>query len=122
MQISELSWEGPPPIDSYGAGGFRISDKFRPGSLLLTPESVSDWKPQNPLGEADFAEVIAMAGTLDVLLIGMGPEIAPLPRAVRKALDEAGIGAENMSTASACRTYNVLLSEGRRVAAALIAV
>ncbi|MFV0474280.1 MAG: MTH938/NDUFAF3 family protein, partial [Pikeienuella sp.] len=58
----------------------------------------------------------------DVLLIGMGEDIAPLDRAARAALEAAGLGAEIMPTGSACRTYNVLLSEGRRVAAALIAV
>jgi len=52
----------------------------------------------------------------------MGPAIAPLPRPFREALEEAGIGVEPMSSPAACRTYNVLLGEGRRIAAALLPV
>lgn len=122
MRINELSWEGPPPIDSYGAGGFRIQDEFRTGHLLLTPEEIRSWAPHNPLIADDFAMLENRAGDIDVLLIGMGAEIAPLPADVRAALEAAGHGYDLMSTGSACRTYNVLLSEGRRVAAALIAV
>jgi len=57
-----------------------------------------------------------------VLLIGKGADIAPLTRETRAALEAAGLGFEVMSTPSACRTYNVLLTEGRRVAAALVAM
>ena len=57
-----------------------------------------------------------------MLLIGCGARIAPLPKAVRDGLREAGIGADTMDTGAACRTFNILVSEGRRVAAALIAL
>ncbi|MEX2517977.1 MAG: Mth938-like domain-containing protein [Paracoccaceae bacterium] len=122
MRISEIGYEGPPPIDSYGGGGFRIAGAFRPGGLLLTPGGVANWPVTSAPGPEDFASVIAQAAEIDVLLVGMGPEIAPLPVAARLALEAAGVGVEVMSTPSACRTYNVLMSEGRRAASALIAV
>lgn len=122
MRITELSWDGPPPIDGYGGGGFRLAGVFRPGGLLLTPGAVADWRAGPEPVEADFAAVIAEADAIDVLLVGMGAEIASLGAGSRAALEAAGIGVDVMSTGSACRTYNVLLSEGRRVAAALNAV
>lgn len=120
MKMSEIGYEGPPPIDSYGGGGFRLSEVFHKGGLMLTPAGKADW--DEALTEAGFADIFAQAEEIDVLLVGMGAEIAPLPRALREALEAAGIGVEVMSTASACRTYNVLLAENRRVAVALIAV
>lgn len=122
MRISEIGYEGPPPIDSYGGGGFRLAGVFHSGGLLLTPGGVASWPVTAAPGPEDFAAAIDQAADIDVLLVGMGREIAALPVAARLALEAAGIGVEAMSTSSACRTYNVLLSEGRRAAAALIAV
>ncbi|MEM7544743.1 MAG: Mth938-like domain-containing protein [Pseudomonadota bacterium] len=120
--MSEIGYEGQPPIDSYGGGGFRIMDGFRAGDLMITPVAgVMDWDAA-ALSAVAFEAVFAEAGEIDVLLVGMGAEIAPLPAATRIAMDEAGIGVEVMSTASACRTYNVLLAEDRRVAIAARAV
>lgn len=121
MRMSEIGYEGPPPIDSYGGGGFRVAGTFHEGHMLVLGPRPEVWAPGG-LGPDAFAAVIARAGEIDVLLVGMGGEIAPLPGAARMALEGAGIGVEIMSTASACRTYNVLLAEDRRVAAALIAV
>ena len=121
MRMAEIGYEGPPPIDSYGGGGFRIAGAFHEGDLLLLGPVPTPWAPAGFSVEA-FAAVIRSAAEVDVLLVGMGVEIAPLPTAARLALEAAGIGVEVMSTASACRTYNVLLAEDRRVAAALIAV
>ena len=71
-----------------------------------------------------LAEVTAAgrAGEVEILLLGCGPRMAPVPRPLRETLRAAGIVIEAMDTGAACRTYNVLMSEGRRVAAALIAV
>ena len=123
MQVSEIEYDGPPPIDSYGGGGFRLNDEFRPGNLILSPAGVADWAAQQGALKADdFVALISEAADIDVLLVGMGEEIAPLPRAARDAIEAAGIGVEVMSTPSACRTYNVLLAEDRRIAVALIAI
>lgn len=124
MRMQEIDFEARPPIDSYGGGGFRIGGAKRLGSQLLLPGGVFDW-PVAELAALDadaLAPILAEAGEIDVLLIGAGADVAFPPSAARAALDAAGMGFEPMSTAAACRTFNVLLAEGRRVAAALIAV
>ena len=73
-------------------------------------------------GLEDVATPLAMAGRIDVLLLGLGADITPVPHAFREALEEQGIGVEPMNSPAACRTYNVLLGEGRRIAAALLPV
>lgn len=123
MQVSEIEYEGPPPIDSYGGGGFRLNETFREGDLFITPTTVATWQIEEGVLTADaFAPIIAEAADIDVLLVGMGEEIAALPRNVRDVIEAAGIGVEVMSTPSACRTYNILLAEDRRVAVAVIAI
>lgn len=66
--------------------------------------------------------VFTLGESVELLLIGCGAEFGPEPAGLRAALKEAGIGLEWMDTGAACRTYNVLVGEERRVAAALIAV
>lgn len=124
MRMIEIDFEARPPIDSYGGGGFRIAGEKRFGSLLHLPSGLYEWPvalPAQATPEA-FAAVLAEAGAIDVVLVGMGPDIAPLPGPAREAFEAAALGFETMSTAAACRTFNVLLAENRRVAAALIAV
>lgn len=123
MQVSEIEYEGPPPIDSSGGGGFRLNEMFREGHLFITPATVATWQAAQGAMTIDaFAPIIAEAADIDVLLVGMGVDIAALPRDVREAIEAAGIGVEVMSTPSACRTYNILLAEDRRVAVAVIAI
>ncbi|MGD9829106.1 MAG: MTH938/NDUFAF3 family protein, partial [Hyphomicrobiaceae bacterium] len=74
------------------------------------------------LAEADFAAVVAESEAIDVLFLGTGREVVQPPEPVRYTVSGAGIGLEIMDTGAACRTYNVLLAEGRRIAAALLAV
>ncbi|MFN5828382.1 MAG: Mth938-like domain-containing protein, partial [Rhodobacterales bacterium] len=73
-------------------------------------------------GLDDTATPLALADRIDVLFVGTGAEIAHLPAGFRRTLEEAGIGVEVMNSPAACRTYNVLLSEGRRIAVALLPV
>ena len=120
MQMREVSYPDQQPIDAYGPGGFRIGDVWHEGALIVSPRGVE--RVAAPLTPGGLAPVVRMAPEIDVVLIGQGPEIAPLPRQVRTVLEEAGIGVEIMSTPSACRTYNVLLAEERRVAAVLLTV
>jgi uncharacterized protein len=122
MEMREVSFRGQPPIDGYGAGGFRVGGVARRGGLLILPDRIDGWDPVPPLSAGAFAAVVAAADRVDVLLVGVGAEIAPLPRDARAALEAAGIGVEVMATPAACRTYNVLLAEARRVAAALLPV
>ena len=114
----------PPSLDAWGGGGFRVSGQWRPGSLLIIDDQPRDWAATSlaALTPEDFAEVIAAGGAVEFVLLGVGLANALPPRAVRDALKAAGVGLEFMSTEGAARTYNVLASEGRRLAAALIAV
>ena len=115
----------PPSIDAFGGGGFRVSGAWREGSLLILDDEPRDWpvKAIEDLTIADFDAVIAAGlGTVEFVLLGTGAAQKLPPRPVRDALSAARIGLEFMSTEAAARTYNVLASEGRRMAAALIAV
>ena len=115
----------PPSVDSFGAGGFRVSGVWRPGSLLILDDQARDWGPQDFAGLTvqDFAEVIAAGPAVsEFVLLGAGPVQAVPPPAIRTALRDAGLGLEFMSTAKAASAYGVLTSQGRRVALALIAV
>ena len=120
MRMNEISLTGRLPVESYGPGGFRVGGAWHAGSLVLSPGGLHGFEA--PVDMETLAPLVAQAGEIDVVLIGQGAEIAPLTAPLRAALEAAGIGVEIMSTASACRTYNVLLAEDRRVAAVLVAV
>lgn len=115
---------GRPPIDAYGEGGFRFADMSHKGSLLIVASGVFAWPPTSALDvrESDFMRVFAERKQLDFLLFGTGPSLAPASEVLRLAFRARGLGLECMATGDAARTWNVLVGEGRRVAAALIAV
>lgn len=117
MRLTEITYGSALAIESYGPGFFRVGTHVLRGASLVTPWDAGPWG-----GLDDLATPLAMAGKIDVLLLGLGAEVAIVPRAWREALEAAGIGVEPMNTPAACRTYNVLLGEGRRIAAALIPV
>jgi uncharacterized protein len=113
----------PPTIDSFGAGGFRVSGLWRPGSLLLLDDQALDWRPTSldDVRPADLAAVFAAGVAVsEFILLGTGAEQALPPRSVRDAAFAAGLGFEFMATPAAARTYGVLASQGRRFAVALI--
>ena len=115
----------PPSIDSFGGGGFRVSGDWRAGSLLIIDDAPRAWSVtrMEDLTPEALSEVFAAGlGVVEFVLLGTGAKQTLPPRAVREALSQARIGLEFMSTEAAARTYNVLASEGRRMAAALIAV
>jgi len=115
MNLTEITYDSAQPIDSYGPGFFRVAGKVFHGPILITPWSVAPWA-----GFDDTAAVLALVDQIDVLFLGMGSEIAHAPKGFRSTLEAAGIGVEVMNSPAAARTYNVLLSEGRRIAAALL--
>ncbi|MEO8113572.1 MAG: Mth938-like domain-containing protein [Phenylobacterium sp.] len=114
-----------PSIDAYGEGGFRLDGERLQGSLLIVADVAQPW-PVRALAELtpESLQPVLDAGRSEVefLLLGMGARNAPPPRAVREALQAAGLGLEVMDTPEAARLYNMLTAEGRRLAAALIAV
>lgn len=117
MRLNEVVYSGAVPVEGYGPGFFRLGGKVHQGPILVMPGGVSSWG-----GIGDAAAILGAAASIDFLFIGMGAEIAPLDHAFRALLEEAGIGVEIMASPPACRTYNVLLSEGRRVGLALLPV
>lgn len=126
MDITPLVPEGRQIIEGYGNGGFRIGGTAHAGSMLVFPDRSASW----PVASLEALTIEALApviaagkdGTVELLLLGCGKRLAPVPASIRAALKDAGVGVEPMDTGAACRTYNVLMVEGRRVAAALIAV
>ena len=122
--IREAHYPERAPIDAYGNGGFRFADMSHRGSILCLPSGIYGWEPADPLNlrVEDFDKVFAEAHNSEILIVGTGKELRPLPKEVRALLKEARVSAEPMSTGAAVRTYNVLLAEDRAVAAALIAV
>ncbi len=117
IRLTEVTYDSARPIDGYGPGFFRIGGEVLRGAVLVTATAAKAWG-----GYDDSAALLALAGEVDVLLLGTGKTIAHPPASLRAALDAAGIGVEPMDSAAAARTYNVLLSEGRRIAAALLPV
>jgi uncharacterized protein len=112
------------PIDAYGNGGFRFADMSHRGSLLCLPGGMTAW-PVSSAGEVTLetlAPVLDAADSIDVLLIGLGDDIAALDKSIRAAFRERNVIVEATATGGAVRTYNVLLGERRAVGAALIAV
>ncbi len=122
--IRKAHFPGRAPVDAYGNGGFRFADMSHRGSILCLPSGIHGWEPENPeaLAQEDFERVFQQAEGIEILLVGTGKTLKPLPPALRRAFREAGISADPMSTGAAVRTYNVLLAEDRAVAAALVAV
>lgn len=115
----------PPSIDSWGGGGFRVSGLWRPGSLLILDDQPKDWPPvlMENLQAANFAAAIAAGPAVsEFVLLGTGLLAVLPPRTVRDAIEGAGLGLEFMASETAARLHNVLASEGRRFATALIAV
>ncbi len=117
MRLTEISYGTAQPIESYGPGFFRVGGHVLRGPCLITPWDAGLWG-----GLTDTETPLSLGGKIDVLFLGMGKDIAHAPKAFRAKLEEAGIGLEVMNSPAACRTYNVLLSEGRRIAAALLPV
>lgn len=114
---------GQVPVDGYGRGGFTFAGMSHRGSILALPSGIYAWACASPgLVPEDFAAVLAERAAIDLLLIGMGADMARPPIAVRQALAAAGLMFDPMATGHAIATYNLLLGERRRVAAALIAV
>lgn len=116
MHLNPIDFGAARPIEGYGPDFFRIGGVVHPAPLLVAPGLVVPWR-----GYEDPAPLLDLAGRIDVLFIGTGPQIAHLPADMRQTLEAAGLAVEIMVSPAACRTYNVLLSEGRRIAVALLA-
>ncbi|MEO1091600.1 MAG: Mth938-like domain-containing protein [Pseudomonadota bacterium] len=112
-------------IQGYGRGSFKLAGGEVEGSMLIQATRFEPWPVATPSELATdlaLAPLRDLAGTIDVLIVGVGPRLVAIDPALRRNLREAGMACEIMTTPAACSTYNVLVAEDRRVAAALIAM
>jgi uncharacterized protein len=127
VDITPMVAQGVQIIHGYGDGKFRIGDVSHSGPVLVRPENTQPWDVDLDvvLAELDLATlgpILEAEHGYDILLIGTGTKQVFLPPAKRRDIREKGPVAEVMDTGAACRTFNLLLAEGRRVAAALLPV
>lgn len=122
--LEPARFPGRAPIEAYGNGGFRFAGMSHRGSILALPSGIEAWSPASAaeITPATLSRLLGEASAIEVLLVGTGEALVPLPRETRAALEAGGLAPEPMATGAAVRTFNVLLSESRAVAAALIAV
>ncbi|HKT20166.1 MAG TPA: Mth938-like domain-containing protein [Stellaceae bacterium] len=107
-------------IESYSADGFRVSGIIHKGAILVLPRATLAW-PVVSMADVSLASLAPILGAdLRVLLLGCGRRMALVPADLRQALRQREIVIDAMDSGAACRTYNVLLAEDRRVAAALL--
>lgn len=124
MDITPAVPESRSMIDSYGPGRFTLRGTRHEGSIIVFTDSVIPWNVAMS-GQIDLdalAPIRAADPSVEVLLIGTGAKMAPLSASLRAEIRSAGVSMDFMDTGAACRTFNILMTEGRRAAAALIAV
>lgn len=111
-------------VDSYGPNRFKISEEAYEGSVIILPDRVIPWDMTNvsDLTAESFDPLFEADANIEVLILGCGEKMTLIPAKLRQALRDKGTPPDFMETGAACRTYNILLGEGRRVAAALIAL
>lgn len=123
MDVTPLIPQGRQIIQSYSQGAFKISGQVYDHPVIVLPTGTTVWDvpfafPE--ITEQSFDVLAAQAGELDVVLFGTGGRGEFFPPALRDALKQKNLIIDVMETGAACRTYNVLMAEGRRVAAALL--
>ena len=120
MKLHLARPEGHNLFSGYGSGYVAINGTRYEHSLVVLPDRLADWEPARfeDLTEPMFAELAALP--LEILIVGTGAKLRFPSPALTRSLYEARIGVEVMDTQAACRTYNILLSEDRRVGAAIL--
>jgi uncharacterized protein len=108
-------------IERYGPGGFRVSGVVHHGAILVFPDRTERWAASQADGiTLESLAAVSGHGGVEILLLGQGRRMMPVPAALRAGLKALGIAVEPMDTGAACRTYNLLVGEDRPVAAALL--
>jgi uncharacterized protein len=121
MDLTPLVPAGRQIIERYAASGFRVTGAIHHGPILVFPDRTEPWRgaDASAITWESLAPIVGH-GDVEILLLGLGPAPSQISAELRTALRAAGIAVEPMGTGAACRTYNVLVTEGRRVAAALL--
>lgn len=125
MDVTPLIPKGLNIIQSYKNGSFKISGQSYENAVTVTPESCENWDIDegfDSLEMKNFQPIIEQSHEIDVFLLGTGKNIQFLPKPLKSELKRSGVYLDIMDTGAACRTYNVLMAEGRRVMALLIPV
>lgn len=124
IEMRQAHFPGRAPIDAYGNGGFRFASMSHKGSILCLPSGIYGWDATiaQPFGGERLLKIFEEADAVKFVLFGTGPDIRRLPPELADRFRKAGISCDPMSTGAAVRTFNVMLAEGRPVAAALVAV
>ncbi|MBV9687993.1 MAG: Mth938-like domain-containing protein [Alphaproteobacteria bacterium] len=121
MDLTPVTTAGRQIVERYGSSGFRVSGIIYPGSVLVFPDRTVPWEAESASDVTlDTLTPVIEHGGVEILLLGLGRSASVVPTALRSALRATKIALEPMETGAACRTYNVLVAEDRRVAAALI--
>ena len=123
MDVTPLIRSDQQVIQSYAGGRFKVSGAGFEISIIVFPDFTLEWGVDGPvskLHERDFEPLTNRARELDVVLLGCGAHMEFMPPFLRQKLKDKGLSVEIMDTGAACRTYNVLMADGRRVAAALL--
>ncbi|MCY3877692.1 MAG: Mth938-like domain-containing protein [Rhodobacteraceae bacterium] len=115
MRVSEVNFSDQAPVSGYGPGFFRVGGTVTRGGLALLPSGPAGWA-----GFSDLSPLNSDLSSSDLLLVGTGTRLVPLSDEFNEAVRQIEIGFEAMSTPAACRVFNILLAEKRRVAALLI--
>jgi uncharacterized protein len=120
-ELSPIVPAGRQVIERYSAAGFQVSGLVYRGSVLVFPDRTLEWSAASVAGiTIESLQPVFADGEVEILVLGLGKSAGLLERELRARLKEMGIAFEAMDTGAACRTYNVLSSEDRQVAAALI--
>ena len=123
MEFTEINSSEDAFVAGYGDGGFRMGDSRFEGSMMITPEGFYPWDVSDKADiSLDNLVPILDASGIEIIVIGLGPNMAFLAKDIRAAFEEKKLAVEAMDTGAAARTYNLLLQEGRLVAAAFIAI
>lgn len=125
MDVTPLIPQGRQIIQSYGRGGVKVNGLIYDRPLIVFPDEVLLWDVGDDaaaLSVDDFSPLIERADMFDIVLLGCGAGMVFFPPTIRNSLRARGVNVDVMDSGAACRTYNVLMAEGRRVAAALLPI
>ncbi len=125
MDITPLINKGQQVIVSYANAVFKVSGSSYEHAIIVTPEKTLTWdiggvSDVSKLHFKHFSYLTERSNEIDVLLLGCGKNMVFMPKELKLNLKSAGLSVDIMDTGAACRTYNILMSEGRRVACALL--
>lgn len=111
-------------IEAFGNHGFKLNGQRYEGSVIVFADHTESWPVTDwaVVQGDDFRPILQAKSLPEIVIAGCGERFEMVPKAIKRLFHDYGISIEAMDTGTACRTYNILLSEGRKVAAALVAI